>query len=374
MIRMSSPVAGTTYLQRGGERVLVVRLGAIGDVLRVLPAVRRLRISRPDLVIEWAVEDWVYPVVAGNPNVDGFHVLNRRLLTGRGPRAALAEIRRFAVALRAARFDAVLDFHGRLKSGLVTRLSGAPLRLGFAKGDCTEANQLFTNLHVRLEDSEENRVLRFLHLLAPLGIETSWDATETGIYVDPAVRDAARAWYRSLGSPGLAVFAGTSAGRARERWPEEKWVELLARLGSEGISSVVFWGPAEQAMSNRIVAAAGSRCSLAPATTLPEMLAMIGCFDAFIGSDTAAMHMAWLQGVPTAVFVGPKEPRTVAPLAPVVSRVLRGGDLGLEDLQAKGRAGQRIASVPVGTAAEAARYVLDAGKARFVEPGEARPS
>jgi heptosyltransferase-1 len=369
----SSVVAGTPYLKKSGERVLVVRLGAIGDVLRVLPAVRRLRLARPDVYIGWAVEDWVYPAVAGNPNVDRFHVLQRRELSA-GPGRALREARRLVGEIRDERYDAALDFHGRLKSGMVTRLSGAPLRIGYDKAAATEANHFFTNVHVTLEEPGENRVLRFLHLLAPLGISTEWDPRETGLYVDPAVREAALAWYATIGRPALAAFPGSSSKRARERWPEQKWVDLLARTGASGVRSAVFWGPAEQDVAARIVAAAGSGTALAPATTLPEMIAMIGCFDAFVGSDTAAMHMAWLQGVPTAVFVGPKPPRTVVPLSPMISRVLRAEEFYVAGLRPRRQSDDIISAVPVGEAMEAVRYVLDASRARTVEPGDTVPS
>lgn len=361
-------------LTKGGEKILVVRLGAIGDVLRVLPAVRRLRLARPDLTIGWAVEDWVYPVVAGNPNVDRFHVLQRRRLSREGIVASFGEARRFLREIRSARYDAVLDFHGRLKSGVVTRLSGAPHRIGFDRSSATEANHLFTNVHVKLDDPSENRVLRFLHLLAPLGIPTHWNPNETGMYVEPAVRRAARAWYRSVGAPPLAVFPGTSAGRERERWPEKKWIDLLSHVAAMGIRSAVFWGPAERDMAARVAAAVGSGSVLAPATTLPEMLAMIGCFSAYVGSDTAAMHMAWLQGVPAAVFIGPKPPRTVAPLPPMVSRVLRAEEFYVEGLRPRRQPSDIIAAVPVGEAAEAVRYVIDVSRARMAERGEARPS
>ena len=63
-----------------GDRFLVLRLGAIGDVLRVLPAVRRLRRSVSDAHIGWAIESRAYPVVAGNPIVNRFHVVDRRKL------------------------------------------------------------------------------------------------------------------------------------------------------------------------------------------------------------------------------------------------------------------------------------------------------
>ena len=132
-----------------GNRFLVIRLGAIGDVLRVLPAVRRLRRSIGDADIGWAIESRSYPVVAGNPIVNRFHVIDRRKLDA-GMMPALEEIRRVFADIRAQRYDVALDFHGRLKSGVLSRFSGISQRVGFARGDATEGNFLFNNVRVRL--------------------------------------------------------------------------------------------------------------------------------------------------------------------------------------------------------------------------------
>ena len=96
------------------ESYLVVRLGAVGDALRVCPAVRRLRRERPHARIGWAVENWVYPVLAPSSDVDRFHILDRRALRA-GGRAALREMRRFSGEVRGAHYDVALDFHGHLK-------------------------------------------------------------------------------------------------------------------------------------------------------------------------------------------------------------------------------------------------------------------
>jgi len=346
-----------------GRRLLVLRLGAIGDVLRVLPAVRKLRRSIYDVRIGWAVESGAYPIVAGNPNVDVFHVIDRRALDG-SPRRALREIRRVLGEIRREDYDVVLDFHGRLKSGILSRLSGVPQRIGFSRADATEGNHLFNNIHVRLADTWENRVLRFLHLLAPLGIDTSYDPSDTGFYLDPEVRRVAAAWYVSVGEPPVIAYPGTSAPRRRERWPETKWIELLRRLGREGIRSVVFWGPEEAALCAHIAEASGPACTLAPATTLPEMMAMIGCFSTYIGCDTAAMHMAWLQGVPTGVFCGTKPPRTAAPLPPVPCYVLRAEDYLLRGQPPRRQPPELVTAVPVGEAFEAVEQLLSAGRMR----------
>jgi heptosyltransferase-1 len=346
-------------LGHGSKRILVVRLGAIGDALRVLPAVRRLRLARPDLTIAWAVEQWVYPALAGNPNVDRFHVLDRRALRA-GPRCALAESRRFIAEIRAHAYDTALDFHGRLKSGAVAWLSGARVRIGYARGDGSEGNHLFNNVHVRLANRAENRVLRFLHLLEPLGIEPVFDPEETGLYVDAGVVRLAREWYARSGKPALAVYPGTSRMQAAyHRWPAEKWVELLRRLRQAGIAAVIFWGPDDAAYAGAIAAQLDAG-ALAPATTLPQMMAMLACFEAFLGTNTAAMHMAWLQGVPTAVFTGPADPQTDAPLPPLRSCVLRAHAHARPGVS-KRLQPDVVAAVPVEDALAAVRFLLGGG-------------
>jgi ADP-heptose:LPS heptosyltransferase len=341
------------------QRILVVRLGAIGDVLRVLPAVRRLRCERPNATIGWVVENWVYPVVAGNPNVDRFHILDRRQLRG-GPATALREVARLARELRSAGYDIALDFHGRLKSGFVSRSSAAPMRIGYARGDASEGNHLFNNVHVRLQDKWENRVLRFLHLLQPLGIDARFDPGDLGVHVTQEEREKACAWHAANGRPAVAAFPGTSRLRSYKRWPAEKWAELLRRLEADGIATVVFWGPDDVDFTGQIAALAGTACTLAPPTRLCEMMAMIGCCRGFIGSNTAAMHMAWLQGVPTAWFPGPGRPRTDAPLGNVRARSLWAGDHYREGLPRQ-KQPDVVRAVGVDEAVEAVRWILGRG-------------
>ncbi|MCB1053315.1 MAG: glycosyltransferase family 9 protein, partial [Acidobacteria bacterium] len=299
------------------ESILIMRLGAIGDCLRVLPALAALRRAFPNAKIGWAVEHWVLPVLADHPMVDRFHVLNRKQLRA-GSRPALKEMNRHIAEIRAEQYQVLLDFHGRAKSGWIGWRSGIPLRIGYAKGQSTEKNHWFTNHQVRLEDPLENRVSRFLHLLEPLGVQASFDPKNSGIFIPEPWRNAARAWYGEVGKPALAAYPGCSKHQAAyHRWPVEKWVELLRRLDGDGTQTVLFWGPDEADYVRTIHQQAGVGL-LAPNTKLVEMMAMLGQFRAFIGTNSAAMHMAWLQGVPSAFFSGPALPKTDGPLNPVL--------------------------------------------------------
>ena len=337
---------------------LVVRLGAIGDVLRVCPAVRRLRRERPEATIAWAVEQWVYPVIASNTDVDRFHVLDRGKLRS-GWRSGAKEVLRFNREIRSHRYEVVLDFHGRFKSGAVSRTSGSNRRLGYCRGQSSEMNHLFTNVHVELEDPLENRVLRYLHLLEPLGIDTALEPDDMGIEVPRIDRELAAKWYEDEGRPELAAFPGCSEMKAGyRRWPAEKWVKLLDRLGKANISSVLFWGPDELEFTRDIAAKTGDRSRLAPQTGLLQMMAMLSQFGAFIGSNTAAMNMAWLQGVPTAVFSGPSEARTDSPLPHVSSRILRASEFAREGVSQRHQA-DVVAKVSVDEAFDAVVSLLE---------------
>ncbi len=339
------------------RRFLVVRFGAIGDCLRTLPAVRRLRRDLPLARIGWCVDRSVLPVLQGNPNVSTFHVFDRSAARS-GFAAAFAEMRRLVTEVRAQNYEVVLDFHGRAKSGLIGRLSGAPTRIGYARKDVGELNWLFNNERISLTDTWENRVQRFLDLLSALDLDTSFDPADTGLYVAPGIRDRARRWYVEAGEPQLAVYPGTSKGRRRDRWPSEKWVELLARLGGAGLRSTVFWGPDETDIVAAIAEQKPAGVGFAPPTSLPEMMAMISRFRCYIGSDTAAMHMAWMQGVPTVSFASPKPVRTFAPLGPVPHRVLRAERYIKRGVRASKQPREVVSEVTVAEAFDAVQTLL----------------
>jgi ADP-heptose:LPS heptosyltransferase len=133
-------------------------------------------------------------------------------------------------------------------------------------------------------------------------------------------------------------------------------VELLRELDKRSVRTVLFWGPAEEEFTREIAQRAGA--PLAPRTTLPEMMAMLGLFRAFAGSDTGAMHMAWMQNVPTAVLMGPKPLRTAAPPPPAVTRLLRAEEYYVEGLPPGRQSRELVHAVPVGDMLRAIEELL----------------
>ena len=115
----------------GVERVLIVKLSAIGDVIHALPVAAALKDAYPRLIIDWAVEEPFVPLLSGNPTLANVIALPK--LRGSRLRSASfrRDYRRRLQALRENRYDISLDLQGLTKSAIVAVASGAKVRLGY---------------------------------------------------------------------------------------------------------------------------------------------------------------------------------------------------------------------------------------------------
>ncbi|MGH7411873.1 MAG: glycosyltransferase family 9 protein, partial [Candidatus Methylomirabilis sp.] len=154
----------------GARRILVIRLGAVGDVVRTMTALGPLRRRFPQARISWIAEEGPATLLRGHPCLDETIVLPRRHLGElfSSPSTfipGLARLGAIARDLRSRRYDLVLDFHGTLKSGLVSFATGALVRWGYAPPGSKEMNRLFNTHHVHLPSHPLHRIERNLALV-----------------------------------------------------------------------------------------------------------------------------------------------------------------------------------------------------------------
>ena len=156
-------------------RLLVVRLGAMGDILHALPAVTALRIAHPEWEIDWVVEPMWKPLLAAEdssgrdsenpsskqPIVDRLHLAPtknwRRNLFASQTRREIGALRK---TLRAGKYDAVLDLQGAVRSAILGRMAGCRRFIGETEPRERIARWLFnervatTGQHVIEQDLE----------------------------------------------------------------------------------------------------------------------------------------------------------------------------------------------------------------------------
>ncbi|MDR4507718.1 MAG: lipopolysaccharide heptosyltransferase II [Candidatus Brocadiaceae bacterium] len=303
------------------ENILIVRLGAMGDIVHVIPAVKNVRESYPSAHIAWLVEDKLKDLVDAIPGIDEVVVFPRKRWQAhlKNPQKyfqMITELRAFLKKLRQKRYDVALDFHGNFKSGLLSYLSRARYRIGFSRKFGKEFNFIFQNVCIAPEKKRIHRVDKYLALVQCLGITTHYQRPEFLIpeadrhYIDRFILQ------NHLQERPLAmIHPGTSVFGKFKRWPPEKYSLLADRLTQELHYAVVFtWGPLEYKIAEEIISLMHTQGTIACKTSsVKQLIALLQRAHLFIGSDTGPTHIASYIGIPTIAIFGPKDPAIYAP-------------------------------------------------------------
>lgn len=285
------------------ERILIVLLGAIGDVVRAMPLASRLRDALPAARIAWAVEPAAAPLVEGHPSIDECLVFRR----DGGARAFLAFLR----DLRGRGFDLVLDLQRHLKSGVVSRMSGASRRVGFHRRNAKEGNWLFNNEWIPPQVERSSKLRQYLAFADHLGVPP----TPIRFGLEPRGDDLRRAaaLLDGVRRPFAAAFVGS-------RWPSRFWwaestAEVLRELRARhGLDAVLLGAGAESEFAAAVAARApqGTR-DLVGRTSLRDVVAILAQARVAFGPDSGPMHVAAAVGTPVVSLWGATSPLRSAP-------------------------------------------------------------
>lgn len=300
-------------------RILVVRLSALGDVVHAMPAVAGLRRALPDARIDWLVDERRRELIEMVPVVD------RRIVAPRTGR--LSGIPHVVRTLRAARYDAAIDFQGLMKSALLARLSGARRVIGFDRRHLRERAARWWYTETPPVGEPTHVIEKNLALAAGLGVETRpLEARPFEFPIAPRPSDAVARARAAAGCGAGEPFALVSPGAAwpSKRWAPDRFGALADRLRrAHGLSSVVLWGPEERALAERVSAASADAAAPAPPTTIADVVALARAAAVVVAGDTGPLHVAAAVGAPVVGVYGPSDPRRNGPWSPrdvVVSR------------------------------------------------------
>jgi heptosyltransferase-1 len=269
-------------------RILVVRLGAMGDIIHTLPAVASLKHSYPGSRLTWAVEPRWAPLLEGNPFVD------RVALVQRDTPAALAQTWR---DLRAERYAFVVDFQGLIKSAVTASLVRADRIFGFHQSQAREkwAALFYSN---KVVTHSQHVVDRNLELAAAAGAGSTVCKfpLPAGVQEHPL-------------PDGPFVLACPLAGWRAKQWPIEYYGELATRLRRELGATLVVDGPPAA-----LDGIAGCLDDAWPhASGLPGLLYATRQASAVVGVDSGPLHIAAALGKPGVAIFGPTDPARNGP-------------------------------------------------------------
>ncbi len=284
------------------ERILLIQLRRLGDVVLSTALLDDLRRALPDASIDMLVGSHAAPLVAGHPLIR-----NRIVLEDHGTLAT-------AQLVRAAHYDAVFDIQGSMRTAMITRVSGAPLRVGWK---VRAARFAYTHALAR-GGVAEYVVRRRRRLLELAGIAVG--DTLPRITLSGRERLQGEADLRSAGAPSAGhrvAFALVTSSPARD-WPVDRFASLGNALLDRGVTPIVLAAGTPPAIVSRMRALC-PRATIVPALDgdrdreMRRFLGVLAGCDALLSGDTGPAHMADALGVPRVTVYGPTTPQNYAP-------------------------------------------------------------
>lgn len=302
------------------ERILIVRLGSMGDVIHTLPAVQALRDSFPEAMIGWLIEErWAEllcspaaprrgPRSPQRPLLDWVHTVDLR-----GWRRSLRtlptiqQIARVWNDVRSAKYQVAIDLQGAIRSAVLARWSGAPVVLGAAEPWESPASLWYTR----------RAIVRGAHVIEQnLSIA---EAVAQKRFSDPVVRfprdlAAENRADQALAQASVHDFAilNPGAGWGAKRWPAKRYGAVAKAFACEGLRSIVNYGPGEEQLALETEAASAG-AAVPVKTSITELIALMRRAKLFIGGDTGPLHLAAALRVPVTAIFGPTDPARNGP-------------------------------------------------------------
>lgn len=284
---------------------LILRLGALGDIIHTLPAFAALRKQFPQARIAWAVDERGKAILDCVPGLDEILVVRKGKLGWHTPHLKMRD-------------RVALDFQGLIKSGLLAELSRARRRIGFNRRNLKEPLASIFYTERIPEVSEDASVIgKNLKLLAPLGIKEERFEFPLRIPAEATakVRDELKRLGRRKGQP--LVLCNVGAAWKTKRWPVERWAALLDTLRKKKpeVFLILLWGNKEEAeAAGRVSARTG--IPIVPFLSVVQVMAVIREASLLISGDTFALQAACALGVPVVGIFGPTNPRRNGPFRP----------------------------------------------------------
>jgi lipopolysaccharide heptosyltransferase I len=297
------------------ERLLIVRLSAMGDVIHTLPAAQALRDAFPKAMIGWLIEErWAELLCApGTPRrgerspqrplADWVHTVDLKGWRQSPFTLQTAEkIARVWNDVRSAHYDVAVDLQGAIRSAVLARWSGAPVVYGAAQPREAPASLWYTR-HVITRGShvvEQNLSIVESILGRPV------TPPAVNLPQDTATEERIAQRLCELGVRDFAIV-NPGAGWGAKCWPAERYGQVSRRLADCGVQPIVNYGPGEQDMASE-VARASEGTARPFQCTISELVALTRRAKLFIGGDTGPLHLAAALKIPVVAIFGPTDP------------------------------------------------------------------
>jgi lipopolysaccharide heptosyltransferase III len=282
------------------NRILVIKLRAIGDVVLSTVVLKNLRNAFPNAIIDFLTEDSSRQALEGNPDINSIVVFKPRAENGFN---LIRDIRK-------RRYDLVIDLFGNPRSALVTLFSSAKYRVGYRFG----WRKYCYNIIVTPRGGEVHNTQFNLDALRAISVAVVDESPK--FYIEKSDSEFADRFFNELKiNDGLIIAINPAGGWYTKRWPETRYAGLADQLVEKLNAKVlILWGPGEMKHAEEIQKLMRTPSILIPSTTLKQLGAIISRCALVVTNDTGPMHIAAALGIPIVAIFGPTNPDFQGPV------------------------------------------------------------
>ncbi|MCH9769386.1 MAG: lipopolysaccharide heptosyltransferase I [Gammaproteobacteria bacterium] len=278
-------------------KILIVKMSSMGDIIHTLPAVTDLHCQRPDVTIDWVVEQGFASIPKHHRGVNQvIPIALRRWRKNWLSNENRAEIKNFYRQLRAQQYDLIIDAQGLLKSAIVSRLARGPIA-GYHYQSAREPIASLLYQHRFKIDKAQHAIQRSRELFAKACNYTL--PTSAANFNLQAKTGAANNDY-------IVCIPGTTW--ATKHWPEQHWQSLINKLSTNNFKVKLSWGTsAEYELAKRLQQNLAN-VEILPFLPIAEMLTVLANARGVIGVDTGFVHMTEALNKPMVSLYGATDP------------------------------------------------------------------
>jgi len=301
-------------------KVLIVRVGAMGDVLHALPAVAALKRAQPQWRVDWAVDPRWAPLLVGDdergPTVDMVHLAPAKEWS-KAPLspATLKSVLTLRKRMREEHYDLVVDMQGTLRSAVIGRMAAPEDIAGYADPRESLAAMLY-----------KRKILRRGVHVVDQGAALLGEAC--GVQLQPGAVEIPRAEWAERWAAEEAVLSRPMAvlaaggGWGAKQWPAERYGALAVELKRMGFDVVVNAASKTDEIAGRVVESSEGTARMV-VCNVTGLISLMRRADLLVGGDSGPTHLAAAMGVPLVALFGPTSPERNGPWGPGEKRVLR---------------------------------------------------
>jgi lipopolysaccharide heptosyltransferase I len=290
------------------ERILLIKLSAVGDVVHTLPVFAKIRERYPAAQIDWLITPQCADLVRWHPGLSNVLLYPRReFLRSWAGTTAMA---RLIGNVKRARYELVVDIHGQLRTAALVMASGAPVRIGFAV--TREGARLSYTHHIPVPSMDYHAADRNLWLGDLLGFNTG--APDFTIHLSPQADVDAMAALSRLGFAQRSfavIFPGTVW--QTKHWSVEGFADVCRYLAGQGLGILLGGSQRDRRRSAAVAQLFPDAVDICGQTSLAALCAIMQRAAICVTNDSGPMHLAAALGIPLVSAFGPTSPVRTGP-------------------------------------------------------------